>query len=205
MIQSHGFEVVKGNSTFLIRRFRKPLLASGRQIPLKVSWWGSQAQLVQDKANQGESFGVLATFKELGNKGASVHLGDARPADAEAERDAWAEHFRLGAREDEVTAELLKFGGTLLWGSVVKVCRAQWLLLTDAAPGSEVVWPSEWCIGLAVPLWKLKGNMKDKNTWKGITLLSVGSKLLARVMATRLGSWFDEHALRVAPVWVSPR
>ena len=42
-------------------------------------------------------------------------------------------------------------------------------------------------------MWKRKGNKKDKNTWRGITLLSVGSKLLARVVATRLRSWFDGH------------
>ena len=34
---------------------------------------------------------------------------------------------------------------------------------------------------------------QDKNTWRGITLLSVGSKLLARVVAIRLRSWFDSH------------
>ena len=76
---------------------------------------------------------------------------------------------------------------------VVRVCREQWMLLTEAAPGAEVVWPAEWCIGLVVPLWKRKGNKKDKNTWRGITLLSVGSKLLARVVATRLRSRFDGH------------
>ena len=97
------------------------------------------------------------------------------------------------AGEDEVTAELLKFGGDNLWEVVVRVCREQWLLLTEAAPGAEVVWPQEWCVGLVVPLWKRKGNKKDKNTWRGITLLSVGSKLLARVVATRLRSWFDGH------------
>ena len=37
------------------------------------------------------------------------------------------------AGEDEVTAELLKFGGDVLWERVVKVCREQWLLLTEAA------------------------------------------------------------------------
>ena len=78
---------------------------------------------------------------------------------------------------------------------VVRVCREQWLLLTEAAPGAEVARPEEWCIGLVVPLWKRKGNKKDKNTWCGIgiALLSVGSRLLARVVATRLRSWFDGH------------
>ena len=61
-----------------------------------------------------------------------------------------------------------------------------------SGPGEEVAWPAEWCVGLVVPLWKRKGNKKDKNTWRGITLLSVGSKLLARVVA-RLRSWFDGH------------
>ena len=41
----------------------------------EVSWWDSQAQTVQDKADQGDAFGVFATFKELRNRGASVHLG----------------------------------------------------------------------------------------------------------------------------------
>ena len=56
----------------------------------EISWWDSQAQLVQDKADQGDAVGVFATFKELRNRGATVHLGDVRPADGEAERDAWA-------------------------------------------------------------------------------------------------------------------
>ena len=56
-----------------------------------------------------------------------------------------------------------------------------------------MVWPEEWCIGLVVPLWKRKGNKKDKNTWRGIALLSVGSKLLPQVVATRLRSWLDGH------------
>ena len=56
------------------------------------------------------------------------------------------------AGADEVTAELLRFGGESFWEVVVRVCREQWLLLTEAAPGDEVVWPAEWCVGLVVPL-----------------------------------------------------
>ena len=63
----------------------------------------------------------------------------------------------------------------------------------EAAPGAEVVWPAEWCSGPVIPLWQCKGHKKDKNSWRGITLLSVGSKLIARVVATRLRSWFDAH------------
>ena len=205
----------------------------------EVEWWDDKARQVQDKADQGDAFGVFATFKELRNRGLSFSLGEVRPADVQLERNAWAEHFRLigegsglvadkvwdnvpsyspmdvvwgaapapnelhaalrqmslgkAAGEDEVTAELLKFGGVNLWDVVVGVCREQWLLLTEAAPGAEVAWPEEWCIGLVVPLWKRKGQKKDKNTSRGITLLSVGTKLLARVVATRLRSWLDGH------------
>ena len=125
-------------------------------------------------------------------------MGEVRPADVQAERDAWAEHFRLigegpglvadrvwdnvpsyspmdavwgnapapnqlhaglrqmslgkAAGEDEVTVELLKFGGDNLWEVVVRVCREQWLLLTEAAPAAPVIWPDEcWIV---VFLWK---------------------------------------------------
>ena len=38
---------------------------------------------------------------------------------------------------------------------------------------------------------KKKGNRKDNNTYRGITLLSAGSNLLARAVATRLGCWSE--------------
>ena len=31
----------------------------------EVTWWNAKAQQVQDKADQGDAFGVFATFKEL--------------------------------------------------------------------------------------------------------------------------------------------
>ena len=59
-----------------------------------------------------------------------------------------------------------------------------------------MVWPAEWCVGLVVPLWKKKGSKKVKGNWRGITLLSVGSKLIARVVATRLRSFLMD-------IWVT--
>jgi len=43
----------------------------------------------------------------------------------------------------------------------------------------------DWSTGIVVPLWIHKGDKTDKNTYRGITLLSVGSKILARVVAQR--------------------
>ena len=60
----------------------------------EVAWWDNKAQQAQDKADQGDSFGVFAAFKELRLRGSSLSSGEVRPVDAQAERDAWAEHFR---------------------------------------------------------------------------------------------------------------
>eukprot|EP00969_Alexandrium_andersonii_P132040 5838916-Alexandrium_andersonii.AAC.1 len=40
-------------------------------------------------------------------------------------------------------------------------------------------------------MWTRKGKKADRNTWRGITLLSVGSKMLARAVAARLQRWFE--------------
>ena len=87
-------------------------------------------------------------------------------APAPNELHAALQQMSLGkaAGEDEVTAELLnlKFGGDNLWEAVVRVCREQWLLLTEAAPGAEVVWPEEWCVGLVVPLRNARGTRRTR-------------------------------------------
>ena len=67
-----------------------------------------------------------------------------------------------------------------------------WRYAVQAPNGLEAnAWPESWNEGLVVPLWKRKGNKADKSTWRGVTLLSVGSKLLARVVAQRTLKWSD--------------
>ncbi len=39
---------------------------------------------------------------------------------------------------------------------------------------------------MVIPLWKRKGKKTDKNNYRGITPVSIGSKLLARVVAKRV-------------------
>ena len=77
----------------------------------EVASWDAKAQQVQDKADQGDAFGVFATFKELRLRGSSVALGDVCPKEVQGERDAWAEHFRLigegkGSVDDRVWANV---------------------------------------------------------------------------------------------------
>ena len=59
----------------------------------------------------------------------------------------------------------------------------------DGTEGENL--PKEWKVGLTVPLWKRKGDREDKNTWRGVTLLSVGSNVLARVVASRISKWSE--------------
>ena len=90
---------------------------------------------------------------------------------------------------DQFMAEYLKFGGRCLFDEVARVVQAAWQR-ASAADGAEAsAWPDTWLKGVIVPLWKRKGNREDKNTWRGITLLSVGSKLVARICAARLLRW----------------
>ena len=69
----------------------------------EVQWWDDKARLAQDQADKGDAFGVFATFRELRLRGSSAQMGEVQPADAQRERDAWAEHFRkIGEGAGEV-------------------------------------------------------------------------------------------------------
>ncbi|CAE8616179.1 unnamed protein product, partial [Polarella glacialis] len=94
------------------------------------------------------------------------------------------------AGEDGFVAEYLKYGGEVIRNKIIEMVQRMWRYTFFAEDGHEAdAWPAEWKIGLVVPLWKKKGERQDKNTWRGVTLLSVGTKLLARVVASRLARW----------------
>ena len=87
-------------------------------------------------------------------------------------------------------AEYLKYGGPRLQQEVFRTVRECWTLATQAQDKEEASqWPSQWKVGLTVPLWKRKHPKSNKNNWRGITLLSVGSKLVARICSARLQRW----------------
>jgi hypothetical protein len=70
---------------------------------------------------------------------------------------------------DGIQAELLKYGGDKLANRLTKLCNHIW-------EKREV--PRDWQDGIIIPLPK-KGDLKDCNNWRGITLLSVPGKVLA--------------------------
>eukprot|EP00973_Karenia_brevis_P085383 11848585-Karenia_brevis.AAC.1 len=118
-------------------------------------------------------------------------LGEA-PTDVELDKCVSRMGLKKAPGMDKFTAEVLKFGGTRLRRKIYKVVKKMWARAIDADHGHEGEdWPSHWRKGVVIPLWKRKGKRTDKNTYRGITLLSVGSKLLARVVAMRLNRWSD--------------
>ncbi|CAE7901000.1 hypothetical protein AK812_SmicGene13709 [Symbiodinium microadriaticum] len=99
---------------------------------------------------------------------------------------------RVAAGVDGFLAEFYKYGSQLLVKQINGIVREMWRYAVQAPNGLEAnAWPESWNEGLVVPLWKRKGNKADKSTWRGVTLLSVGSKLLARVVAQRTLKWSD--------------
>ena len=100
--------------------------------------------------------------------------------------------MRLGKAggEDTMTAEYLKLAGPRMESQVFDTVLLCWRQASQQGEGpSGHDWPSAWRKGIIIPLWKKKGDRNNRNTWRGITLLSAGSKVMARICALRLSRW----------------
>ena len=53
--------------------------------------------------------------------------------------------------------------------------------------------PTDWKRSLVVPLWKGKGDRQDCNSYRGVTLLSVLGKVLARIIIDGVRHHLREH------------
>lgn len=112
------------------------------------------------------------------------------PTDAELDRCIQYMKNNKATGEDEYAAEYLKNGSDKYKKQIYRIAREMWSKACQAQQGQEAKeWPESWKRGIVIPLWKKKGDKKDKNTWRGVTLLSVGSKLIARVVAERTQAW----------------
>ena len=56
-------------------------------------------------------------------------------------------------------------------------------------PASQ--WPKALKMGLVIPLHK-KGDRKNQHNYRGICLLPMLSRILARILATRLRTWAED-------------
>ena len=51
--------------------------------------------------------------------------------------------------------------------------------------------PTQWCIGIILPLYKNKGSHYDLNNYRGITLLSCLGKLFTNIFSNRLAQYLE--------------
>ena len=65
-------------------------------------------------------------------------------------------------------------------------------LLEDMAENSPDTWDELARSGLVVPIFK-KGDRKSLDNYRGVCLLSAISRILARIMATRIRKWTEEE------------
>ena len=88
---------------------------------------------------------------------------------------------------DGVTAEMLQWAPKALLNRLIhlvqQVCDAT-RDSTDEAEADE--WPDDWLQAIVIPLWKKNRPKSNKGNWRGIALLSVGAKIVARIVASRL-------------------
>lgn len=153
--------------------------------PAEVEAWKDHFQAIQQGIGEVDD----SIWPDISSRPLAIELAD--PLSWEEYLRAIKE-MRLGKAggEDAMLAEYIKFEGPHLRKEIYRIVQECWQLATTATDGEEAnSWPTQWKVGLTVPLWKRKHPKSSKHNWQGITLLSVGSKLVARICAARLQRW----------------
>ena len=89
--------------------------------------------------------------------------------------------------EDGVRLGYLLKGGEKLMAEVVRIVRFMW------GNGAET-WEDLLRSGVVVPLFK-KGDRNNPGNYRGVCLLSMGSRIVARIVACRLREWAEAMGL----------
>ena len=84
---------------------------------------------------------------------------------------------------DNIPSELLKHGGNELVTVITSLCQKIW---------ESKQWPDEWTQSLIIPLPK-KGNLRQCQNYRTISLISHTSKIMLRVILNRLKKEAEEH------------
>ena len=104
--------------------------------------------------------------------------------------------MKFGKRggDDDVTVELVRFGGETLKLTIFQVVSDMWKEASEAEAGHEA---DKWCAssksGVCIPMFKNKGSRSDKSNYRNLVMLSVSAKLVARIVASRLTTWIPEE------------
>ena len=89
---------------------------------------------------------------------------------------------------DEITNEMLKVSVRIFGHLLVKLCN---IVLE-----TEVV-PDDWCEGYILPLYK-KGDIFERENYRGITISGCISKLFTMIMKYRLVSFLEDNNIVVS-------
>ena len=84
------------------------------------------------------------------------------------------------AGSDEIVAELMKCGGETLERYLIAIFKSIW---------QEEEIPTEWQEGIYVPIHK-KGERSECVNYRGICLLTIGYKVLTRILCERIMPWY---------------
>lgn len=84
---------------------------------------------------------------------------------------------------DNIPAELLKHGGEELTNYITNICQKIW---------ERKEWPKEWTQSLIIPLPK-KGNSRQCQNHRTISLISHTSKIMLRIILNRLKREAEQH------------
>lgn len=84
---------------------------------------------------------------------------------------------------DNIPAELLKYGGEELVNTLTALCQKIW---------ATKQWPAIWTKSLIIPLPK-KGNLRQCQNYRTISLICHTSKIMLRVILNRLKKEAEEH------------
>ena len=89
--------------------------------------------------------------------------------------------------DDGVRLSYLMKGGQEIFDYIIEMVQFMFL------NGAET-WEESLKVGMVIPLFK-KGDRNDPNKYRGVCLLAMGSRILARVLANRLRIWAEKLAL----------
>ena len=90
--------------------------------------------------------------------------------------------------EDGVRLGFLLKGGRKVLDEIVGMIR---YMFENSADN----WEDSLKTGMVVPLYKGKGDRDDPGNYRGVCLLAMGSRILARVLANRLRQWAEGMGL----------
>ena len=84
---------------------------------------------------------------------------------------------------DGLISEVFKTAADILCPILVKIYNVVF---------SSECYPKSWSEGVITPIYK-KGNLDDRNNYRGITLINIMSKIYSHILHNRLIKWADEY------------